>query len=237
MKTLYLCTYMLQNPRSEGGASICLGYILMAGCASQKSSGSPNGVTLNSASVEEPLQALVSWMVSQLQSSASSSLTLVTPTLTVLMSAPEARRMFQNSGGIGYLSRHLRVRNSAGVKMRRDVQAGASVQQLYELCFCLWTLTYELNESMSIRTCFARDGAIPALVDLVAVAPREKVVRVALSALLNLAVCNDDMVTEPGKKEITASTFLSDMIGCGLMKSIEFLRERPWTDPDIVAGK
>lgn len=209
----------------------------MAGCASQKLRGSQTGRPLNSASVDEPLQALVAWMASQLQSSASSSLNLVTPTLTVLMGAPEARKIFQNSGGIGYLSRHLRVRNGAVVKLRREIQTGASVQQLYELCFCLWTLTYELNESVSVRTYFARDGAIPALVDLVAVAPREKVVRVALSALVNLAVCSDDMITEAGKKEITASTFLSDMIGCGLMKSIDLLKERQWTDPDIVAGK
>ena len=222
----------------KGGASICLSYILVNGCASQKSRGIQQGPSLSSASVEEPLQALVSWVVSQLQSSASSSVTLVTPTLTVLMGVREARKIFQNSGGIGYISRHLRVRHGSVGKRSKEI-AGAPVQQLYELCFCLWTLTYELNESMTARTHFARDGAIPALVDLVAVAPREKVVRVALSALSNLAEVRGGHVLsdEAGKKDINSSTFLSEMIGCGLIKSIDLMKDRQWADPDMVAGK
>ena len=222
----------------EGGASICLSYILVTGCASQKSRGIQPGLTLSSASVEEPLQALVSWVASQLQSSASSSLTLVTPTLTVLMGIPEARRIFQNSGGIGYISRHLRVRQGSAGKRSKEITS-APVQQLYELCFCLWTLTYELHESMTARTHFARDGAIPALVDLVTVAPREKVVRVALSALSNLAEVRGGHVLsdEAGKKDINSSTFLTEMIGCGLIKSIDLMKDRQWADPDMVAGK
>jgi V-ATPase subunit H len=209
----------------EGGASICLSYILVTGCASQKSRGIQPGLSLSSASVEEPLQALISWVVSQLQSSASSSLTLVTPTLTVLM-------------GIGYISRHLRVRQGSAGKRSKEITS-APVQQLYELCFCLWTLTYELHESMTARTHFARDGAIPALVDLVTVAPREKVVRVALSALSNLAEVRGGHVLsdEAGKKDINSSTFLSEMIGCGLIKSIDLMKDRQWADPDMVAGK
>jgi len=228
------------DPFAQRGASLCLCYILIAGCASQKLRATQTGPKLKSSSVEEPLQALVTWVASQLQSSASSSLTLVSPTLMVLMGVPEARKSFQNCGGIGYISRHLRVRNGAVVKRGKETHTGASVQQLYELCYCLWTLTYELHESLSVRTHFARDGAIPALVDLVAVAPREKVVRVALSALSNLAdykiSASDEGISEGGeKKQVNSATFLTEMIGCGLIKSIDLMKERQWTDPDMVA--
>lgn len=210
-----------------GGAAYCLAYILMAGCPSQRSA-TDKSFKINHSSVEEPLQALISWITSQLQSSGSSSLSLVTPTLTVLMGCPEARSKFAHSGGVGYLSRHLR--NGA-----RGAKSSATVQQLYELCFCVWALTYECNSSATIRLTFARDNAVHSLVDLVSSAPREKVVRVALSALRTLAQCTADAApSSASKKEVTGSTFLNEMIGCGLMKYVDQMKERQWTDPDIV---
>jgi V-type H+-transporting ATPase subunit H len=144
------------------------------------------------------------------------------------MSCPEARIKFANSGGIGYLSRHLR-NGTKGLK------SGATVQQLYELTFCVWALTYECNTSVTVRMAFARDNAVHSLVDLVSSAPREKVVRVALSALRSLAQCTADAAPSPSaKKEVTGSTFLNEMIGCGLIKYVDQMKERQWTDPDIV---
>mmetsp|Transcript_17482 Transcript_17482/g.37822 ORF Transcript_17482/g.37822 Transcript_17482/m.37822 type:complete len:509 (+) Transcript_17482:3545-5071(+) len=213
---------------AQRGAAYCLAFILMAGCSSQRSS-ADRSCKISHASVEEPLQALISWITSQLQSSASSSLSLVTPTLTALMSCPEARILFASSGGIGYLSRHLRNGSKGGKR------GSATVQQLYELCFCLWTLTYECNSSAVVRVTFARDNAVHSLVDLVSSAPREKVVRVALSALRTLAQCTaDGSPDSAGKKEVTGSTFLNEMIGCGLIKYVDQMKERQWTDPDIV---
>mmetsp|Transcript_6387 Transcript_6387/g.11372 ORF Transcript_6387/g.11372 Transcript_6387/m.11372 type:complete len:507 (-) Transcript_6387:210-1730(-) len=212
---------------AQRGAAYCLAYILMAGCPSQRFS-TDRSIKINHVSVEEPLQALISWITSQLQSSGSSSLSLVTPTLTALVSCPEARIKFANSGGIGYLSRHLR-NGTKGSK------SSATVQQLYELCFCVWALTYECNSSATVRVTFARDNAVHSLVDLVSSAPREKVVRVALSALRSLAQCTADAApSASGKKEVTGSTFLNEMIGCGLIKYVDQMRERQWTDPDIV---
>ena len=69
---------------------------------------------------------------------------------------------------------------------------GISVQHLYELCYCLWLLSYDCDSNPHIRHHFHRDGAVAALVDLVASAPREKVVRLALSSLRNLALCGGD---------------------------------------------
>jgi V-type H+-transporting ATPase subunit H len=112
----------------------------------------------------------------------------------------------------------------------------ASVQQLYELTFCLWILTYELNVHPLIRADFAKDGlAVSALVEMVSVAPREKVVRVALSSLRNLATCDADAYpSAPGQTNVDGNFFLGDMIACGLMKAVAHLRDRQFTDPDIV---
>jgi len=228
---MYVLICLLTYPHSTvtipGGAAYCLAYILMAGVPSQRFS-TDRSHKINHVSVEEPLQALISWITSQLQSSSSSSLSLVTPTLTTIMGCPEARSRFANSGGIGYLARHLRNGAKGG-------KSNATVQQLYELTFCIWALTYECNGSYTIRATFARDHAVHSLVDLVSSAPREKVVRVALSALRTLAQCTVETAPGPSaKKEVTGSTFLNEMIGCGLMKYIDQMRERQWTDPDIV---
>uniref|UniRef100_A0A7S2KYT8 ATPase V1 complex subunit H C-terminal domain-containing protein n=1 Tax=Leptocylindrus danicus TaxID=163516 RepID=A0A7S2KYT8_9STRA len=222
---------------AQRGAALCLARILSIGCPSMKSEATKSvDAQLNPvsySSVEEPLQALISWIVSQLQSSASASLSLITPTLIYLVKSSEARNMFADSGGIGYLARHLRV-GGKSLSKNSPKGSGASVQQLYELSFCLWTLTYECNTNPSVRAHFAREGVISALVELISIAPREKVVRVSLSSLRNLAVCSSDIVPDPnGGKAIDGSVFLTDMTACGLMKLIDNLKERQWTDPDI----
>lgn len=247
--------YIFLHTLYAGGAALCLSHILTAGCPSQKRANM--GKVINYASAEEPLQALISWLTSQLQSSGSTSLAMVTPTLTVLMNSPEARIIFASSGGIGYLSRHIRTSkqtnnsvensrrpSSGGINSNRRSQ-GASVQQLYELCFCLWTLTYECNGSTYVRTNFLRDNVVSCLVDVITSAPREKVVRVALSALRNLAICtadfeygatpvNNSTPRGDSKKTVDGSTFLAEMISAGLIKTIDNMKERQWTDPDVV---
>jgi hypothetical protein len=62
------------------------------------------------------------------------------------------------------------------------------------------------------------------------------VVRVALSTLRNLAECKSDDADPSGKKEIDATTFLNDMISCGLMKQIDLMKDRMWCDDDIKEG-
>jgi V-type H+-transporting ATPase subunit H len=217
---------------AQRGAALILAQVLIKGCPSQQKRTA--SVALKCSSVQEPLQALVSWIASQLQSSSRTCLNLVMPSLMTLMACPEARTMFENGGGIGYLTKHLRRRPNGVNNKRSKNNTGASVQQLYELCFCLWTLTYDLNSSGAVRTHFARDGTVGALVDLVAEAPREKVVRVAIFALCNLATCIAIDNETNGKRVVNAKFFLTEMIGCGLFKSIERMKERQWTDPDIV---
>jgi V-type H+-transporting ATPase subunit H len=136
-------------------------------------------------------------------------------------SSPTLRRNQNSSSNIPSKSKGSSFSNSSS----------ASVQQLYELCFCLWTMTYECEAHLDIRQHFHRDGAVAALVQLVASAPREKVVRLALSSLVNLAACEKIRGSNSNR-----STFLTEMIGCNLMKSIDLLKERQWSDPDIVEG-
>jgi len=225
----------------------------------------------------EPLEALTAWIVSQLKNSYSSSssssggggstsndstsVSLVIPALITLMGCTETRVLFASCGGVKYLSRHLRLKKSpSSVNSSSSVvsgnapvvgakkSGGASVQQMYELAFCLWTMTYELNDSADIRADFARDGAgVHAFSDLISVAPREKIIRVSLSALRNLATCavdsygdvsvtEDEEMKDEGlkKKKIDATYFLNEMIACGCLKSVQNLKERQWKDPDII---
>jgi hypothetical protein len=163
-------------------------------------------------------------------------LSVVTPSLTVLLVSRDAREIFNKAGGIGYLARHLRVRKTQSDT--KQIGAGASCQQLYELSFALWLMSFDCSDSQDIRNHFHRDGAVPALVELVAAAPREKVVRLALSTLRNLAVCKADMHGDSStKKAMTGSIFLTGMIGCGLLKWIDLMKERQWKDPDLIESK
>lgn len=216
-------------------SAYCLAQILVAACPSQRSrsSSAAGDVTHvpSYASAIEPLEALTAWIISQLKSSNAATVGTSIPAIMTLMGATEGRQIFAASGGIKYLARQLRQREkkktsnsvpSSSGEEHNNKATSSSVQQLYELTFCLWCLTYELDFE-DVRADFSKDGLpVLALVELVSSAPREKVVRVALAALRNLATCEQKKV------------FLGEMIACGLIKAIELLRERQFTDPDIV---
>ena len=222
-------------------ASLCLSKLLITACPSQRYKTQDAAGKLRPiqyASALEPLEALTAWIVSQLKNTAGTMVAICTPALKVLMETTETRALFCKSGGIKYMARQLRVgsksKSMSGSEKKKFGQA--SVQQLYEISFCMWVLTYELNNSWQIRADFAKDSAaVSALVDLVSVAPREKVVRVALSSLRNLATCHSEDDAQPaGQTKVDGKLFLSEMIACGLMKAIDYLRERQFTDPDLV---
>jgi V-type H+-transporting ATPase subunit H len=104
---------------SKRGAALVLAYILMAGCEEQWSTKGILAPSINSFEsqvdlkyydnvVTETLQSLISWLTSRLQSSHTTSLGIVTPTLMVLVTLPRARRFFDQAGGIGYLARQVK---------------------------------------------------------------------------------------------------------------------------------
>jgi V-type H+-transporting ATPase subunit H len=250
-------------------ASLCLAQILITSCPSKRHSNvavvpaaapTADGLPAKARPVSylsavEPMEALTAWIVSQLKSATGPMVGLCIPALTTLMEAYEARLIVCKAGGVKYISRQLRMGSkttkSGGAAVDAKKKLGqASVQQMYELSFCLWILSYELNDSASIRADFAKDGlAVAALVDMVSIAPREKVVRVALSSLRNLALCYPNEIDPPTPPAPTTTTttngttttptlngkhYLSEMIACGLMKAIAHLQDRQFTDPDIV---
>mmetsp|Transcript_6219 Transcript_6219/g.7878 ORF Transcript_6219/g.7878 Transcript_6219/m.7878 type:complete len:521 (+) Transcript_6219:147-1709(+) len=226
---------------AQSGAALCLALILVTACPSMQTASADEKVKTRStsyASAVEPLEALTAWIVSQLKSAAGSNIGIAIPAMTALMAATETRHLFSASGGIKYLSRQLRSKKAPAGSAATEAKSGnATVQQLYELTFCLWCMTYELNGSPNIRADFTKDGAaIAALTDMISSAPREKVVRVALSALVNLAQCTADENPGPsGMTKVDGDIFLTEMLAYKLLKSIQYLEERQWTDPDIVA--
>lgn len=228
---------------AQKSASVSLGQILIASCPSKRhvsASVSADGKAraISYASAIEPMEALVAWIVSQLKNASGSLVGLCIPALVVLMDAYESRVIFAKAGGTKYMARQLlsasKASSSSSDSNKKFGQG--SVQQLYELCFSMWILTYELNTSYQIRADFAKEGVpVQALCALIAAAPREKVVRVALAALRNLATCSADEDAAPtGAPRHDGKFFCDEMIGDGLMKSITLLRDRQFTDPDIV---
>jgi V-type H+-transporting ATPase subunit H len=225
-------------------ASLCLTKILVTACPSQRHSATDKDGNvvkprpIQYASAIEPLEAITAWIVSQLKNASGTLVAICTPAMRVLMEAVETRTLFCKSGGVKYMSRQLRVgsRSKSLTGPEKKKLGQASVQQLYEISFCMWILTYDLNNSYAVRQDFAKDSlAVSALVDLVSVAPREKVVRVALSSLRTMATCTGENDPNPaGQTPIEGRYFLSEMIACGLMKAIDHLRERQFTDPDLV---
>jgi len=125
--------------------------------------------------------------------------------LSILLKDTKVRLLFGEKEGVFYLSKLLRQQGGE-----------ANAQLLYEITFSLWTLSLV----GSLQASFLDSRTIPALVDQVTAAPREKVVRMALATLRLLAQSEDRQ-------------FVEEMTYCGLMKTLRNLRQRQWADPDI----
>lgn len=72
---------------------------------------------------------------------------------------------------------------------------------------------------VQLKQDFSANGTVPVLAEQVSAAPREKVIRVALAALRNLCYGRLDVLN-------------SEMISCGLPKTLENLLERKWCVDD-----
>jgi len=129
--------------------------------------------------------------------------------LSILLRNPEARLVFGEHGGVNYVTNLLKMHQST-----------FPAQVIYELCFCLWTLSF----CEELLTDFLQAGTVPVLVEQVAGMPREKVVRVSLATLRNLAE----------KKWLYADNIITEMIAGGLPKIITRLQAHQWTDEDMV---
>ena len=119
-------------------------------------------------------------------------------------SARRARAAFAAQGGVALLAARLN-------------DAGGGAQLKYEVAFSLWCLSFEEDAPDD----FVRSHAVEALCGAVAAAPREKVVRVAVTALLNAA--RDDAAA-------------TRMVGAGLGTTLASMASRPFADDDVKAA-
>jgi V-type H+-transporting ATPase subunit H len=93
----------------------------------------------------------------------------------------------------------------------------SSLQLLYQVVYCLWSLSYFPEAALEMVT--SKVGLVAKLVDIVKSIPKEKVVRVGLATLRNL---------------LGTGSASSDMVGVGIMKVLASLQTRKWADEDIV---
>ncbi|TDH68042.1 hypothetical protein CCR75_008639 [Bremia lactucae] len=165
---------------------------------------------------QEDAEALCQWAIQALKTGALPSSTsdasrsnvtrAAVASLMVLLRNEKLRVVFVKLGGV-----------PAVVELLESSQNRA--QLAYELTFILWTLAF-CDEAVEK---FVAAKALDALVQQIAAAPREKVVRVALEALQNLL----------GK---LSGFFNERMIDSGLLKTLNNMRERKWADEDVVKG-
>ena len=118
------------------------------------------------------------------------------PALCMILRKHSARDIFIEKDGVNLLTT---VINKLG--------ANGAAQQLYDCCFCLWTLS--LTKDAELEP-FLNAGTIRTLIELVTAAPSRKVFRMAVSALANLASTEDSAV-------------LTEMLTHGLEKTLEGL--------------
>lgn len=143
---------------------------------------------------EGEVNALVNWICEQLSSAQPQVTEIAIPALSMIMRRASARKLFNSQNGVMLICNVLKRLGSNG-----------SAQQLYDLTFCLWTLS--LGEEADLRA-FLQAGASRILTELLATAPSRKVVRMALSTLRNLASSEDD-------------NLLTEMLTGGLQKFLE----------------
>ena len=143
---------------------------------------------------EGEVNALVVWICEHLSSQQTQVAEIAIPALTMLMRRQSARKIFASHNGVGHVAHTLARLGSNG-----------SAQQLYDLTFCLWTLS--LGEVADVKA-FLHAGASRILTDLLSAAPSRKVVRMALSTLRNLSSSENDVM-------------LTEMLTGGLQKILE----------------
>eukprot|EP01032_Pedospumella_encystans_P013842 gene13843-15918_t len=123
---------------------------------------------------------LKDWIISKLISSTEGVWESAMPALTTYLRGSTARKNSLIEAGA--------VQNIATIFRNLDIKQ--NTQQVYELCFILWTLSLGEVE----MSAFLASGIIPVLVDLLTAAPTRKVTRMTLATLKNLSVSEDDAV-------------------------------------------
>lgn len=150
--------------------------LLSADTTVQRSAGLIFATLLNV--YEGSADRLKEWIVSKLVSSTDGVWELAIPALTTFTRNNNARKAALVEAGV--------VQNIASIF--RTIDLSGKTQQVYELCFVLWTLCLGQLD----LTAYLASGIVPILVDLLASAPTRKIVRMTLATLRNLTASEDD---------------------------------------------
>ncbi|KAK2179909.1 hypothetical protein NP493_466g00003 [Ridgeia piscesae] len=97
-----------------------------------------------------------------------------------------------------------------------------SFQIQYQLCFCVWVLTF----NPTIAEKISKFNLIPTMADILNESVKEKVIRIILATFRNL-------LEKPQERELLRDNALS-MVQCKVMKHLGLLEGRKFDDPDIV---
>jgi V-type H+-transporting ATPase subunit H len=161
--------------------------------------------------VEAALISFIGWLTGQLRRPRHEDQSILASihSLSILLRERPTRALFIRSGGLRLLP--------PLVAMPLD-GAQLNIQLLYEATLCTWQLSFERTAAEAL----AVPGLIGGLVDILRLAHKEKLVRVALLALKNL-------LTIPGK----AVALEYAAVEKGLPKAIEVRSMQTWDDEDI----
>jgi hypothetical protein len=123
---------------------------------------------------------LKEWIITKLVSVTEDAWEIAIPALTVFTRNNTARKVALADAGV--------VQNIASIFKTLDFKG--KTQQLYELCFILWSLSLgDVNHAAYLSS-----GVIPALVDILTLSPTRKVVRMTLGTLRNISATEDDSI-------------------------------------------
>lgn len=161
--------------------------------------------------VEAALISFIDWLTGQLRRPRheDQSIPASIHSLSILLRERPTRALFIRAGGLRLLPQL--------VAMPLD-GAQLNIQLLYEAILCTWQLSFEHTAAEAL----AVPSLIGGLVDILRLAHKEKLVRVALLALKNL-------LTIPGK----AVALEYAAVEKGLPKAIEVRSMQTWDDEDI----
>jgi V-type H+-transporting ATPase subunit H len=96
-----------------------------------------------------------------------------------------------------------------------DKSSAAQVQVLYQLVFCLWSLSYSKDASAEM----VQGGIVGKVVDVLKVTSKEKVLRVCAALLRNL---------------LGVGSASKEMVSYGIMKLLDGFQHRKWADEDVM---
>lgn len=158
---------------------------------------------------EMHISTFIDWLCAQLRrpSNPTRSVPTATACLSALLRERGSRQLFLRAGGVALLPPFLKSFNSP-----------THSQLLYELCMCVWQMTYVKAAAEAMGTA----GAVKALVEVCRLAQKEKVFRVALSSLRNLLNYED------------LASLAADMVEAGLPKIVATRQMQSWGDEDMV---